>query len=304
MLSLDWASKNPQVRQVHEVNGDVSTATIVDAFQILASVATAAAAVFAYFAVRENRHERIERDKPVFQFRTGEYFEAPLPLEVKNINDKKLTRNPDNRTDDIFFNVGSGTAVVLQFKGSVQVTSSEKEDLPEHKINLHGDSAVFAGAPYSIRSLIFNLNFWLDHDIDEESKGVLVQSSFPHLDLNMNILYVDVRGIPYTQNVSVGASVELYKLLHSGDRFVNEQLLDMADLNVESTSIRLRSIDFYRGRFSLQKEVWKLPGNHPLRTVTERYMAGTLDPKFEAASRYTLRQRFRRWTKALLGRRF
>jgi len=264
--------------------------TVVEGFQILASVATAAAAWFAWLTVRESRRERIKSDKPIFQFKTGEYVEAALPLDETNINDKKIMNNPNNRMDNIVHNVGGGTAIILQVQGYATVGGPE-EELPRYKLNIYGDNAIFANEALSSKVFVSELNKWLGYHIDDKSKEMVLKDERPSIRLDLTFVYTDISGIAYAQKIRMSLSVELYELLYTNDRFLNPSLIDLTNIPIEGSRTRIRVASFFYGVSSLQQEISRLPRFHRLRHVTWLYKTDMLKPDFGPAPRLTpLRQ--------------
>ena len=224
---------------------------IVGISQVVVAIATVAAGLFAGAALKENRRDRIEREKPYLAAKAGEYVEGPIPSGIDHPSFNELSTNPANEVDIILFNAGNGPVIDLSLKMEFKLTDkSDKALIKEDKGIFTGEGVIAVGDHLATEEIISQINFFL-YDLDQEilEKAEKQDSMYDFsLALIIVALYRD-RGMNYyTQTFRLSASIKVYQLLKVNSRTLASDYMnskDLAKLDVKDGEVRIRKISFY-----------------------------------------------------------
>ena len=187
---------------------------IVGISQVVGAFATAAAGFFAGVALRANKRDRIEREKPFLAVRTGKYVEAPIPEGVERPSFHLLTTNPANKVDAILLNAGNGPLVDLSIRMSFQLEGDEEEVLARKPLSgFLGEGVIANGDHLPTSEIIGQINSFL-YSVDrrvvrEKLNKDPVYGS--RLRLVIEAIYCDRGKNYYTQTFFISALTTFYE---------------------------------------------------------------------------------------------
>lgn len=230
--------------------------------QVVGAFATAAAGFFAGVALRANKRDRIEREKPFLVIKTGRYVEAPVPEGVDHPSFRLLTENPGNKVDAILFNAGNGPLVDLSMSMSFRLEDDEENVLAHKPLRYFLSEGVIANGDHlSTSEIISEANFFI-HTIDNGVVQEKIKNDPDHyfrLRLVVEAIYCDKGRNYYTQTFAVAALTTLYELLETAERTFASDCVQDKNLAVESRTLRIREANFYYVTPQGQIEVSTLP---------------------------------------------